>query len=108
MDLPKILKEEIWEYCRLNNITNIDEFSLKLIKQGFSIEKYGIPINKIVVKEIEKVIEVPIEKIVEIPVSDTKAYDELKFEFEKLKKENEDLKKENNRLKSEKDIYGES
>ncbi len=29
MELPKIFKDEIWDYCRVNNISNIDEFTFK-------------------------------------------------------------------------------
>jgi hypothetical protein len=108
MELPKNLKDEIWDYCRLNNISNIDEFTLKLVKQGFSIEKYGIPTNKVVEKEVEKIIEIPVEKIIEVPVADSKAYDDLNLEYTKLKLQNEELIKQNTKLKTEKDIYGES
>lgn len=66
MDLPKNLKDEIWDYCRVNNISNIDEFTLKLVKQGFTVEKFGAtPTTKVVEKEVEKIVEVPVEKIVE-------------------------------------------
>lgn len=73
MELPKDIHNEIWDYCRLNNITNVDQFILNMVKQGFNVEKYGtspiLPqvIEKEVVKEIEveKVIEVPVEKVVE-------------------------------------------
>ena len=68
MEIPKILKDEIWDYCRLNNVTNIDDFTMKLLKQGFTMEKFGAtPISKekIVEKIVEKIIEVPVEKIVE-------------------------------------------
>ena len=66
MDLPKNLKDEIWDYCRVNNIPNIDEFTLKLVKQGFTVEKFGAtPTTKVVEKEVEKIVEVPVEKIVE-------------------------------------------
>ena len=75
MEISKELKDQIWDYCRVNNITNIDEFTLKLIKTGFTVEKYGATpttVEKIVEKEVEKIVEVPvekiIEKIVEIPV----------------------------------------
>lgn len=63
MVIPKSLKDEIWEYCRVNNISNIDEFTLKLIKQGFTIEKFGATPEA---KEriVEKIVEVPVEKIV--------------------------------------------
>jgi len=71
MELPKELKNDIWNYCRNNNITNIDEFTLKLVKQGFTVEKYGAtPIQKTIEVEkiVEKIIEKPIEKIIEVPV----------------------------------------
>ena len=71
MEIPKKFKDEIWDYCRLNDIPNIDEFLLKMITQGFTIEKYGAtPVNKekIVEKVVEKIVEVPVEKIVEVPV----------------------------------------
>jgi len=68
MDIPIILKKEIEDYCRVNNISNIDEFTLKLLKQGFTVEKFGAaPTAKerIVEKEVEKIVEVQVEKIVE-------------------------------------------
>ena len=66
MDLPKELKEEIWEYCRLNDIMNIEEFTIKLVKQGFTAEKFGAtPTTRTVEKIVEKIVEVPVEKIVE-------------------------------------------
>lgn len=64
MEIPTNLKNEIWEYCRANNITNIDEFTLKLVKQGFTVEKFGATPGKIE-KIVEKLVEVPVEKIVE-------------------------------------------
>jgi hypothetical protein len=77
MELPQQFKNEIWDYCRLNNITNIDEFTVKLVKQGFTVEKFGATpavAEKIVEKIVEKVVEVPVEvekvveKIVEVKV----------------------------------------
>jgi hypothetical protein len=68
MELTKELKDQIWDYCRVNNITNIDEFTLKLIKTGFTVEKYGATpttVEKVVEKIVEKTVEVPVEKIVE-------------------------------------------
>jgi hypothetical protein len=48
MDIPKDLKNEIFDYCRENDITNIDNFLLRLLKQGFTIEKFGsTPVTKI-------------------------------------------------------------
>lgn len=71
MEIPKKIKDEIWEYCRLNNIPNIDEFMLKMLTQGLTIEKYGAAPTareKIVEKTVEKIVEVPVEKIIEVPV----------------------------------------
>lgn len=74
MELPKDLKDNIWEFCRINNISNVDEFTIKMVKQGFTVEKYGASpytkepkepevIEKEVIREVIK--EVPVEKIVE-------------------------------------------
>jgi hypothetical protein len=87
MEIPKLLKDEIWNYCRLNDITNIDEFTIKLLRSGFTIEKYGATpqvIEKTIEKIIEKIVEVPVEKIVEriveVPITliDTEISDALK------------------------------
>lgn len=75
MELPKDLKDEIWEYCRLNDITDLNAFMVRMLKQGYNTEKYGATPFKIGQKEtevIEKIIEVvkevpvEVEKIVEI------------------------------------------
>jgi hypothetical protein len=126
MEIPKELNNEIWEYCRANNITNIDDFTLKILKQGFTTEKFGsTPMIKTIEKEVEKIVEVPVEKIVEkiveVPVNmvDTelsdkyteliKNYENLQIEFENLKVENVRIMKELGAeiQKNKKDIYGE-
>lgn len=98
MEIPKQLNNEIWEYCRANNITNIDEFIIKLIKQGFTAEKFGsTPIIKTV--EVDKIIEVPVNMV------DT----ELTEKYKLLLSENESLKNELNleRQNKKSDLYGE-
>jgi chromosome segregation ATPase len=76
MEIPKQLKDEIWEYCRLNDITDLNAFMLKCLQSGYNIEKYGpTPFNmktkepqvieKEVIKEVEIIKEIPVEKIVE-------------------------------------------
>jgi len=75
MSIPEELKNEIWDYCRFNNITNVDQFTINLLKQGFTVEKYGTSpmrpeivekeVIKEVVKEVIKEVQVPVEKIVE-------------------------------------------
>lgn len=122
MKIPKKLKDEIWEYCRLNDITDIDAFILNSTQQGFNIEKYGTTpfkiggepevIEKEVVKvitattEVEIIKEIPVEievikeveKIVEVTVADNELIDKLTKEknllSEKIKQIEEDLKKE--------------
>jgi predicted transcriptional regulator len=112
----------------LNNITSIHDFTIKLIKQGFTVEKYGatpVTKEKIVEKIVEKIIEVPVEKIVEkiveVPIQmvdeekDTRLKDSilqaqqfssqidlLNIQIDKLKAELESEKQKN-----KKDIYGE-
>jgi hypothetical protein len=83
MELPKDLKDEIWEYCRLNDITDLNAFMVRMLKQGYNIEKYGATPFKmgqkepeiiekeiirevIVEKEVIKEVIVEKEKIVEV------------------------------------------
>ena len=129
MEIPENLQKEIEQYCRANNIPNIDEFTLKLIKQGFTVEKFGATPStkeKIVEKIIEKIIEVPVEKIVEkrveVPVAmvDTELSENLKNYIEAFEKSQNDLKNAMAELmltkeqlgieqkKNNKDIYGEN
>jgi hypothetical protein len=85
MEVNKELNDEIWNYCRTNNITNIDAFMLKCLKQGFTSEKFGATPNL-----KEKIVEVPVEtiveKIVEVPV-EKKIYITDDKEMKKLTKE---------------------
>jgi hypothetical protein len=105
MDLSKELNDEIWEYCRTNNIPNIDGFKLKLLKQGFTVEKFGATPTNIKEKIVEKIVEV--EKEVYI-TNDTETESltikitDLTAELEKVKAE---LELEKNKKK--RDIYGE-
>lgn len=109
MEIPKNIKDQIWEYSRLNDITDLNTFMLKCLQQGFNIEKYGLTpfsteqkkpeiIEKEVIKEIpvevikevekivevEKIIEVPIEKIVEVTTTDNELIDKLQKEIKEL------------------------
>jgi predicted RNase H-like nuclease (RuvC/YqgF family) len=113
MDIPKKLKEEIWEYCKLNNISNIDKFTIKMTQQGFTVEKFGatpfgtgvgevkevvkiveVPVEKIVERVVEKIIEVPVEKIVEkeIYITDDDEVKELSDKNIELNKKIKELK----------------
>ena len=75
MEIPKRTYNDILEYCRMNDIPDIDDFILKMVSQGFTVEKYGAAptakekiVEVQVEKIIEKIVEVPVEKIVEVPV----------------------------------------
>ncbi len=87
MEVSKELNDEIWNYCRANNITNIDEFMTKCLKQGFTAEKFGATPSvreKIVEKEVEKIVEVPVEK--QVFITDDKEMQKLTKEIDKLTK----------------------
>lgn len=68
------LLEEVKEYCKINNISDVESLITKMLKRGFAIEKFGdtaaTPEIKIVEKIIEKEVivekEVFIEKIITI------------------------------------------
>ena len=116
MEIPSKIQDEIWDYCRANKITNIDEFTVNLIKQGFTVEKFGATPNVIEkVVEVEKIIEVEkiveVEKIIEVEkvvekkimVSDSKGNKKLTDEIARLTQ----LDKDNNeKLKAETEKNG--
>jgi len=66
--------KSVQEYCKLNNIEDVDKFITKCYTEGFNIKKYGLlgddkepnVIEKEVIKEIVK--EVPVEIIKEVEV----------------------------------------
>jgi len=105
LEISKELKAEIWDYCRLNDITNINEFMVKLLKQGFTVEKFGatpqtvekvvekiveVPVEKIVEKVVENIVEVPVEK--EVYITDNSAINELVSKIKDLEAERDNYK----------------
>jgi hypothetical protein len=64
--------KEIYEFCMVNGITDINKFIQDCFKQGFDIRKYGLLDNtnddNRIVKEIEIIKEVPVEVVKEIIV----------------------------------------
>lgn len=117
-----MLDDEFLEYCRLNNIEDIEKLAKETFNRGFTILKYGEtpfglkPTEKIIEKEVkvevvkEVIKEVPVEKIVEVvkevPVNvkgDTQIITkEIKVvdteEVDRLKKELENKVEEINKL----------
>lgn len=61
-----ILTKEIADYCKLNDINDVEAFTQSLLKKGFDIEKYGLLDDSpnVMVKEVIK--EVPVEIIKEV------------------------------------------
>lgn len=73
--------KDVYDYCYLNGIMDINMFVNECFKKGFDINKYGLlgqDETKVVEKVIEKIVEIPVdrevivekivEKIVEVPV----------------------------------------
>jgi predicted RNase H-like nuclease (RuvC/YqgF family) len=54
--------KEIYDFCMVNGITDINKFIQDCFKQGFDIKKYGL------LGEQEKRVEIPVEVTKEIPV----------------------------------------
>ena len=118
LELSKQIKDEIWDYCRANNITNIDEFTMKILKQGFTVEKFGAT-PQVVEKIVE--VEVPVEK--EVYVTDDSHVKDLSEKISKLEEERDSYKKDSEHFqklwndtlhkleleqsKNKRDIYGE-
>lgn len=117
MEIPKNLRDDIWEYCRVNNIPNVDEFTINMMKQGFTAEKYGATpfikepevIEKVVEVEVIKEVEVPVEKIVtktvevekEVYITDDSETKKLTDRIEALEKELSDELEERYKVKND-------
>jgi hypothetical protein len=56
MEIPKDLLDDIKSYCSANNITDIDKYIIKILKQGHLVEKFGsTPFSKepeVIIKEV--------------------------------------------------------
>tara|TARA_R110000796_G_scaffold39529_3_gene98543 strand:+ start:43 stop:489 length:447 start_codon:yes stop_codon:yes gene_type:complete len=118
--IPTELKENVKAYCELNVIEDITDFTIKCIKDGLTLDKYGVapflpksqiqevPVEKEIVKEVIKEIlvekEVIVEKIVTKEIDNT----ELLYKLEKYKKtiqENEDkIKKQKTKMEEMEDV----
>lgn len=101
--LNKDLLKEIEQYCKDNNIDDVDGLVNTMLKRGFTIEKFGetpskvkgetevVEVVKEVIKEVE--VEVPVEVVKEVEVEKiVKVSDDE--ETEKLLKKISDLELE--------------
>jgi hypothetical protein len=118
--LGSTIKKEFEDYCKLNEIEDVEHFIKKCTKDGLTLDKYGVapflpksqiqevPVEKEIIKEVIKEIpvekEVIIEKIVTKEVKDTQLIEEL----EKLKKElvekNNTINEQKEELKKQEDV----
>lgn len=77
----KSLDNEIIEFCKLNNIEDVEKFKTNCFKTGFDIERYGLlgdnsgKIGEVQEKRVE--IEVIREKRVEVPVEVEKIVEKI-------------------------------
>ena len=63
--------KDVSEFCKLNNIEDIESFLQDCLTHGYEIEKFGLldgAAPRVVEKEVEKIVYKEIEKIVEVPV----------------------------------------
>ena len=114
------LKKEFEEYCKLNEIEDIDFFILKCTKDGFILDKYGVapflpksqiqevPVEKEIVKEVIKEViverEVIVEKIVPKEVDNTEILEELEKIKKELEESNSIIIKQKNELYKQEEI----
>lgn len=76
INLSRKQLKDVEDFCKLNQIEDVEDFLIKCFIEGYEIEKFGLIGNttgireKIVEKEVvvEKRIEVPVEVVVEKPV----------------------------------------
>lgn len=69
--------KEIYEFCMLNGITDINKFIQDCFKQGFDIRKYGLLGETLNEGEKDLIKEVIVEKRVEIPVEVIKEVEKI-------------------------------
>jgi hypothetical protein len=97
LTLNKQTQKDLTDYCKLNNIEDVEIFFQQCFKQGFDIKKYGLigENNERVIEYIEKEVivevikevvveqkifstnEVIVEKIVEVPIEVEKIVEKI-------------------------------
>jgi len=120
VNLDKKILTDIKTYCELNSLNDVDSFINKCIKDGFTLDKWGVgpflpksqiqevPVEKIVTKEV--IVEIPIEKeiIVEKVITKEVKDEELIIELENLKREievkNLTIQEQNNKIEQLEDV----
>jgi hypothetical protein len=98
MEIPKQLKDDIWDYCRANDITDIEGFTIKMVKDGFTVEKYGYKPN------------IPVQPKKEVPTPTETPKTEVSepLPLDPVEEVVKELKKVEDKPAPKKDIYGET
>jgi hypothetical protein len=78
-DLPDKLKNDIIQYCKLNNIEDINSFIIKLIRQSLTIEIYGREPDIFSTKKIDSEIK---EEVLIVKTEEIKVENEIKNEYQ--------------------------
>lgn len=120
IEIPKDLKKNIVDYCKLNEIEDTIDFTIKCTKDGLTLDKYGVspflpksqiqevPVEKEVVKEVIKEIivekEVIVEKIVTKEVKDQDLIEELEKIKKELKEKNIMIEKQKIKMEEMEDV----
>ena len=120
IEIPKDLKKNIIDYCKLNEIEDTVDFMIKCTKDGLTLDKYGVgpslpksqiqevPVEREIVKEVIKEIivekEVIVERIVTKEVKDTQLIDELEKIKKELQKKDMLIKKQKTKMEEMEDV----
>jgi len=70
-------ENDILQYCKINNIEDVNLFVTQCFKQGFDIKKYGFLGNSLNEDEKHLINEVIVEKRIEIPVEVIKEVEKI-------------------------------
>ena len=120
IEIPKDLKKNIIDYCKLNEIEDTVDFMIKCTKDGLTLDKYGVgpflpksqiqevPVEREIVKEVIKEIivekEVIVERIVTKEEKDTQLIDELEKIKKELQKKDMLIKKQKTKMEEMEDV----
>lgn len=68
LEIPPALLKDIMVYCEANSIAEVNKFIVKMLRQGFTTEKFG-RVPQFENKEPRVIPEVPVKEIEPIPES---------------------------------------
>ena len=105
--LPDKLKNDITQYCKLNNIDDINSFIIKLIRQSLTIEMYGREPDIGLIKKNGPIVE---EENFVVKNEEIEVESNIKKEYEiniDLKEKIEVTEQPTTQIDKNEDIYGE-